>query len=664
MNKYQRPAGGRFTDDLDSFWSNERFDDEAFDRDKSDGDTEELLKEVRQEFHVYLDDDLHQGREPSTSEEDAVKAFDDALDRLRNNIAGESSCEKCVKQKKSVRVESAESFRKGQHISMPGKMRHYSKNTHELYSLYAHHAIIKEVKIASDSRAELVLIHFTKIKGKSAIYEETNTYYLSRDEINIMHYTYPRYDADEIVKRAESQLQNQSGEDKHFRGYNPLSNNCEHFATWCVIGEKDSSQVNGLKRAIYKCLNSIRGSGLFNQCVSGILGKIVSKILFLSSDEIAFGITGAINLPGIVLGASAAIYLIYCIIKTIYYGIKYKQGKMCWSCFKEKLSSLWLSFGIYAATSVFSLVLMKIAVVLFGSGVGIPFGILLILLTCAIQWNGHKVLKALRSPFNVKTLEVLSLSNVDIGDVILLSYYGLSHEVVVTEVHEDRSSSVSGKIRGIHYGTPSLFGTREIMEDYFDVDLEKSKIRKFDCQHLLCNPKDEVIRRARKRVGETKWTIFSANRSINLCYWAKVRPRPRVSSLDLDQSVEAESGSGICSSSLVGKAEIHLMDDILLGDLVEYEHGKTGLVVALRSLDNDKGRKFEMDQIIYDKGRIVHLQTYTVNLHTDKVVVRLMHPACCHSMDKRLERAKTWLNKKGKWLFENGFFEDCILLNP
>ena len=46
-----------------------------------------------------------------------------------------------------------------------------------------------------------------------------------------------KYDEEEIVKRAISAV----GTD--FGGYNLLHNNCEHFANWCVSGEKFCNQL-------------------------------------------------------------------------------------------------------------------------------------------------------------------------------------------------------------------------------------------------------------------------------------------------------------------------------------------------------------------------------------------------------------------------------------
>lgn len=44
------------------------------------------------------------------------------------------------------------------------------------------------------------------------------------------------YSRDEIVNRARSRI----GECQ----YRILSNNCEHFCTWCISGKSDSAQVN------------------------------------------------------------------------------------------------------------------------------------------------------------------------------------------------------------------------------------------------------------------------------------------------------------------------------------------------------------------------------------------------------------------------------------
>lgn len=46
----------------------------------------------------------------------------------------------------------------------------------------------------------------------------------------------PVFDPDQIVERAFSRLE------PGFDDYHPKYNNCEHFATWCITGERSSQQ--------------------------------------------------------------------------------------------------------------------------------------------------------------------------------------------------------------------------------------------------------------------------------------------------------------------------------------------------------------------------------------------------------------------------------------
>lgn len=59
----------------------------------------------------------------------------------------------------------------------------------------------------------------------------------------------PKYSGEEIVKRARSRL----GEDR----YRLISNNCEHFAEWCVCGTGRSMQVMAWKERAGKVLAAL-----------------------------------------------------------------------------------------------------------------------------------------------------------------------------------------------------------------------------------------------------------------------------------------------------------------------------------------------------------------------------------------------------------------------
>lgn len=59
-----------------------------------------------------------------------------------------------------------------------------------------------------------------------------------------------RYGAAAIVARARSRV----GEDR----YQLTRNNCEHFASWCVLGEARSTQVDAWTRPLHALARSVR----------------------------------------------------------------------------------------------------------------------------------------------------------------------------------------------------------------------------------------------------------------------------------------------------------------------------------------------------------------------------------------------------------------------
>ncbi|MFL6602918.1 MAG: lecithin retinol acyltransferase family protein [Steroidobacteraceae bacterium] len=55
---------------------------------------------------------------------------------------------------------------------------------------------------------------------------------------------------EDIVRRARSRL----GE----RGYDVLKNNCEHFCSWCQVGESRSTQVDMLLHRVQRVMRVVR----------------------------------------------------------------------------------------------------------------------------------------------------------------------------------------------------------------------------------------------------------------------------------------------------------------------------------------------------------------------------------------------------------------------
>jgi hypothetical protein len=85
------------------------------------------------------------------------------------------------------------------------------------------------------------VIHFAPLEGQEIssengiIHETTLEKFLKGRALQIDTNIERKYSENEIIQRARSRL----GE----RGYNLFTNNCEHFARWCVTGERISYQV-------------------------------------------------------------------------------------------------------------------------------------------------------------------------------------------------------------------------------------------------------------------------------------------------------------------------------------------------------------------------------------------------------------------------------------
>ena len=92
------------------------------------------------------------------------------------------------------------------------------------------------------------VVHFAPYEGpdisfeNGVIHETTLDGFLRGRDLQIALDAKPAYSEREIVQRARSRL----GE----KGYNIVTNNCEHFARWCVTGKSVSTQVENVRKQI------------------------------------------------------------------------------------------------------------------------------------------------------------------------------------------------------------------------------------------------------------------------------------------------------------------------------------------------------------------------------------------------------------------------------
>ena len=75
------------------------------------------------------------------------------------------------------------------------------------------------------------------------------------------------YDPETVVSRAKSKLEE--------RKYNPVTNNCEHFALWCKTGISSSEQVNNVKDASKVAVKTVIAAAFTQQVVDQLADKTV-----------------------------------------------------------------------------------------------------------------------------------------------------------------------------------------------------------------------------------------------------------------------------------------------------------------------------------------------------------------------------------------------------
>jgi len=108
------------------------------------------------------------------------------------------------------------------------------------------------------------VIHFaspndSKIKEDAIIHRSTLAEFTNGSPFHVKKFPDEKcFSPEETISRARSRL----GENT----YNLFLNNCDHFATWCKIGEHRSLQIDLLKNvAIVTCVSFLIGSMIIKQ---------------------------------------------------------------------------------------------------------------------------------------------------------------------------------------------------------------------------------------------------------------------------------------------------------------------------------------------------------------------------------------------------------------
>ena len=101
---------------------------------------------------------------------------------------------------------------------------------YRLQGIYWHHAIVKHV---DEERGEIKTIEYIRTpSGKFQVMEKTHRF----QEVTVYLMLHGSFDRDLVLSRAQSKI----GEEQ----YNLFTNNCEHFAMWCITGRSSCDQIS------------------------------------------------------------------------------------------------------------------------------------------------------------------------------------------------------------------------------------------------------------------------------------------------------------------------------------------------------------------------------------------------------------------------------------
>ncbi|CAC5417124.1 unnamed protein product [Mytilus coruscus] len=111
-------------------------------------------------------------------------------------------------------------------------------------------------------------------------------------------------------------------------------------------------------------------------------------------------------------------------------------------------------------------------------------------------------------------------NHVQIGEIIMYSYYNLWHCAVVLEIIETTEKEVQCKIA--HYAFCGFWKHRTIQEDPLPIPLDGSMfVITYSEEYNVYEPQ-EVVKRARSRIGEQLFAFFS-NDSSQFARWCKLK---------------------------------------------------------------------------------------------------------------------------------------------
>lgn len=532
----------------------------------------------------------------------------------------------CLYCYSTKRVYDVTKLRRGQHVTMSGE-----SSAIRCFNRYSHHAIVKSCQALNDNMVVLTLIHVCASPEEEIRHprETTEIYDLVSDEIQIVNYIYTTFPEDIVISRAEEKKM------KPFK-YNVRTANCEHFCHWCCIGQWESRQATDLmENAPKTCLGLMSFLG-----VSPYITVIPQLANFVYELKV---------------------------LKT-----KFKDGKICQVCFRQKRQYLLLR-----------LIIQMIAI---GTGVkctsqaSVIFRRLLNVVPCLVLFF-EKLGIFLSS---IRKTKMTSLGLLQPGDVISFENFNFwEYDFIVTAV--DSEDNQMGKIECICYSLTSYLRKGIVVQKSIQVDLKKQAIFRHEFEGCETYAPEIVVERAKMRLGEQKYGLFS-NERLYFCHWAKVKENGMTANVESAQIVYKRAipkddlpedlkwinsrHSRIRSCALFRESKsVKIRNEITKGQVVSFkDKDKMFWHKAISTkiiFDDNCPAKFQLTVIHNGKSSTISEDTFPFDLRNQEIWVDVFHPINRFRKEDIVRRAKASLLRYNNNILYNKscHFADEVAMN-
>ncbi|XP_053378500.1 uncharacterized protein LOC128548127 [Mercenaria mercenaria] len=272
---------------------------------------------------------------------------------------------------------------------------------------------------------------------------------------------------------------------------------------------------------------------------------------------------------------------------------------------------------------------------------------------------------------------VKDMDDIRPGDVISYKYWKIMHDAIVITVEIcDSKLNDTGNLTIVHYGLTHPFATRTVIEETISVDLKTDIIILKAFEECVTYPSDTVIKRARSRIGEQRFSI-NKNRSTDLVKWAKLVQVPSLvyisktgnedlATSEVERYALLPKVGDICEN--FQRIVVYAWSDLYVGALVEYPY-YTIMHQGIISYVNEKEKTIKW--IHYGTSHIFATRTIIeeelkLDLRFDNIYIYRGHPGYCNKPSITLQKARKRLGEQnwGRGNRSWDFCKACVIKYP